>query len=118
MNMNSRDRDRLGDTHPESGLQLDLAVGSGAFQQEALVQGHVGGVEEATQGQGEDAKWSLLLLLFDLDTKVLMVIQSWHMICESVWSYIQNQRDSPRCSETKVSNVVLSEALHVVYSIN
>ena len=56
-------------THPESGFQLDLAVCSGALQHEALVQGHVGGVEEATQGQVEHAERSLLLWLFDLDHK-------------------------------------------------
>ena len=53
-------------THPESGFELDLAVCSGALQREALVQSHVGGVEEAIQGQVEDAELSLLLGLFDL----------------------------------------------------
>lgn len=52
--------------HPESGLQLDLAVGPGALQQEALVHAHVGGVEEASQRQAEDTQLTLLLVLFDL----------------------------------------------------
>lgn len=52
--------------HPESGLQLDLAVGPGALQHEALVHAHVGGVEEASQRQAEDAELALLLVLFHL----------------------------------------------------
>lgn len=43
-------------THPESGLQFDLAVCSRALQEEPLVQCHVRGVEETTQGQGQSAK--------------------------------------------------------------
>lgn len=56
-------------THHESGFQLDLAVCSGALQLEALVNSHVGGVEEATQGQVENAELSFLLMLFDLEHK-------------------------------------------------
>lgn len=52
--------------HPESGLQLDLAVCSRALHQEALVQRHVGGVEEAAEGQVQNTKLRLLLMLFDL----------------------------------------------------
>lgn len=52
--------------HPERGLQLDLAVGPGALQREALVHAHVGGVEEASERQVEDAQLTLLLVLFHL----------------------------------------------------
>lgn len=53
--------------HPESDFQLDLAVGSGALQQEALVQSHVGDVEEATQRQVHRPQQRFLLVFFDLD---------------------------------------------------
>lgn len=56
-------------THHESGFKLDLAVCSGALQLEALVKNHVGGVEEASEGQVENAQLSFLLMLFDLESK-------------------------------------------------
>lgn len=55
--------------HPKSGLQLDLAVGSGSLQQEALVQSHVGDVEETIQRQAQRPEQRFLLVLFDLDHK-------------------------------------------------
>lgn len=55
--------------HPESGLQLDLAVGPGALQQETLVQSHVGDVEEATERQVHRPQQCFLLVFFDLDHK-------------------------------------------------
>lgn len=53
--------------HPESDLQLDLAVGSGALQQETLVQSHVGDVEEATQRQVQSPEQRFLNVFPDLD---------------------------------------------------
>lgn len=53
--------------HPQSGLELDLAVGPRALQQEALFHAHVGGLEEAVERQVEDTKEILLLVLFDLE---------------------------------------------------
>lgn len=55
--------------HPESGFQLDLAVGARSLQQEPLVQSHVGDVEEAIQRQAQRPKQCFLLMLFDLDHK-------------------------------------------------
>lgn len=52
--------------HPESDFQLDLAVGSGALQQETLVQSHIGDVEEATQRQVQSPEQRFLLVFFDL----------------------------------------------------
>lgn len=57
--------------HPECDFQLDLAVGSGALQREALVQSHVGDVEEATQLQVHRPQQRFLLVLFDLDTRTI-----------------------------------------------
>lgn len=53
--------------HPESDFQFDLAVCSGALQQETLVQSHVGDVEEATQRQVQSPHRRFLLVFFDLD---------------------------------------------------
>lgn len=52
--------------HPERGLQFDVAVCTGLLQLEALIYSHVGGVEEATEGQDENTQLGLLLILFDL----------------------------------------------------
>lgn len=57
-------------THPERGLEFDLAVGCRLLQQEALVQHHVGDVDEAAQGQAQNAQLRLLLVLFDLPTQI------------------------------------------------
>lgn len=56
--------------HPESGLQFNLAVCSRALQQEALIQSHVGGVEEATEGQRQNAQGVFLLRFFQLNDKI------------------------------------------------